>query len=390
MTALFTVASVLSLAILATLALQIDADSRRQEALDDVSGRAGGLSRAVYFDGGRLHLGPLHEDELAVGASFLAVYETDRSGRVRDVAYRSPHNSIDVTGAERRTLIGAVFDEQGGIRSAPGRDGHGLVWAASPVWADDDIGAVVVVGDTTDHHDAAHRRLVVGLVLGSIGLLLVAAVVGHLLSGRAMRPAAEALARQEQFLTEAAHELRTPLTRLRLEVESSDADDGNAATLAGVDRLDRLLNALLTRARVEIGTFEPERIPLRLDQLVEQAVDETTGGARVELHLEPTVITGDPTLLAQAVRNLVDNALRHAATRVQVEVSASTLTVRDDGPGIPEAQRHAVVARGVTSAGTGTGLAIVAWVADLHGAALELEEADGRGLAVTLRFPPTG
>lgn len=82
MTVSFAAVIAVCLALLAALALSIDATSQRGAVTDDVTERAGGLARAVYFDGGTLHLEPLREDELAVGTSFLAVYRIDASGRV--------------------------------------------------------------------------------------------------------------------------------------------------------------------------------------------------------------------------------------------------------------------------------------------------------------------
>ncbi len=80
-----------------------------------------------------------------------------------------------------------------------------------------------------------------------------------------------------------------------------------------VDHLDRLVTGLLIRALVDSGTRPLELTPLRLDLLVEQVVQELPqGGPHVRVHPEASIVLGDPDLLAQAVRNLVENALRHA------------------------------------------------------------------------------
>jgi signal transduction histidine kinase len=110
---------------------------------------------------------------------------------------------------------------------------------------------------------------------------------------------------------------------------------------------------------------------------------------------EPVVVLGDPDLLAQAVRNLVENAQRHggpAGSPVEVAVAPGLVTVRDHGTGVPLADRERVFARGVTgdsqtAPGTGAGLAIVRWVADLHHGSARLTDAPGGGLLAELRLP---
>jgi signal transduction histidine kinase len=105
-------------------------------------------------------------------------------------------------------------------------------------------------------------------------------------------------------------------------------------------------------------------------------------------------------LLQALLRNLVDNAIRHGATRARVEIGSSpervTLAVVDDGPGIPEAERAKVLERfyrlaAAGEGGSGLGLSIVQRVAEIHGATLALSGGDGRkGLRVEVRFPRPG
>lgn len=246
---------------------------------------------------------------------------------------------------------------------------------------------MVLVGQSAAAQDDAHSRLTHGLVLGCGALLLVAATTGFLLSGRAMRPASDALSGQEQFLAEAAHELRTPLASLRLQAESGGADA--TRLVATVDRLDHLVTALLVRARVQSGSFEPERVPLRLDQLVEQMLDEYGDDVAIIIDAAPVVVTGDPVLIGQAVRNVIDNAMRYApeaATRVTVAEGA--VIIDDRGPGIAVSDRAAAVRVGTGSGrGLGAGLTIVGWVMELHQGTLALTDAPGGGLRVELRFP---
>lgn len=393
MTLLFASTTAACLVVLATVAVRIDAGSRRAGLDHEVDSRAVGLSRAVWFDAGVLHLEPLREDELAQGAQVLAVLQADpgESPSVRNVV---PTRSA-LPGQDRLDQVWErVLEEQDTVvLSAPSANGGRLRWAAAPVWDDDRIGAAVLVGTELARSERDHDLLVRWLALGCTALVCCAAAVGHLLSGRAMRPALRGLAQQEQFLAEAAHELRTPLATLRLVVERGASSD---EALRLVDRLSRLVTGLLARARMEAGATRAELVPLRLDQLVETTVEELPDHESVTVSSEPVVVLGDPDLLAQAVRNLVENAQRHggaAGSPVEVTVAPGLITVRDHGAGVPLADRERVFDRGVTggsgaAAGTGAGLAIVRWVAELHNGTAHLTDAPGGGLLAELRLAP--
>jgi signal transduction histidine kinase len=392
MTLLFASTTAACLVVLATVAVRIDAGSRRSGLDHEVGSRAVGLSRAVWFDAGVLHLEPLREDELARGAQVLAVMQAapGKSPSVRNVV---PARSALPDQDRLDDVWQSVLEEQEtALVSAPSANGGQLRWAAAPVWDGDRIGAAVLVGTELTRSEHDHAVLVRWLALGCTALVCCAAAVGHLLSGRAMRPALLGLGQQEQFLAEAAHELRTPLATLRLVVERGGSSD---EALRLVDRLSRLVTGLLARARLEAGAQRAELVPLRLDQLVETTIEELPDQESVTVSSEPVVVLGDPDLLAQAVRNLVENAQRHggsAGSPVEVTVAPGLVTVRDHGAGVPLADRERVFARGVTgvsgaASGTGAGLAIVRWVAQLHHGTAHLADAPGGGLIAELRLP---
>ncbi|MFF1682819.1 sensor histidine kinase [Streptomyces sp. NPDC058256] len=392
MTLLFASTTAACLVVLATVAVRIDAGSRRSGLDHEAGSRAVGLSRAVWFDAGTLHLEPLGEDELAQGAQVLAVLQAAPGESP------SPRNVVPARSAlpdqDRLDQVwqGVLEKQDTVLVSAPSADGGRLRWAAAPVWDGDRIGAAVLVGTELARSEHDHEVLVRWLALGCTALVCCAAAVGHVLSGRAMRPALRGLGQQEQFLAEAAHELRTPLATLRLVVERGGSSD---EALRLVDRLSRLVTGLLARARMEAGAQRAELVPLRLDQLVETTVDELPDHESVTVSSEPVVVLGDPDLLAQAVRNLVENAQRHggpAGSPVEVAVAPGLVTVRDHGAGVPLADRERVFARGVTggsaaASGTGAGLAIVRWVAELHHGTTHLADAPGGGLIAELRLP---
>lgn len=197
----------------------------------------------------------------------------------------------------------------------------------------------------------------------------------------------EAVTRQSRFTSDASHELRTPLASLRTQLE---------VLLAHPDRLDwrhSCENALLDVTRLQdlvadlvlLGKLDhagPDRLePVALSEVVEAVA---AGRAEIEVRGAP-VVRGHRSRLERLLRNLVDNARRHAVSRVVVEVSAvdgwAVLSVTDDGPGIPEADRERVFdrfvrlddARARDDGGSGLGLAIVADIARAHGGTAAVE-----------------
>ncbi|MFB7665316.1 sensor histidine kinase [Kitasatospora sp. NPDC056138] len=397
MTLLFAATTAVCLLVLATIAVRTDSHSRTNDLDEAVSHRADGLARTLFYDeSGTLRLDSLQEDELARSAEALAILQAPPNAGPR-IRYAYPSQAALPEQAELEEIWQEVqHDQETALVTTTIADGHEYHWAAAPVWDNDRIGATVLVGADPAPSQADHKRLIQWLALGCAALVLAAAAVGHLLTGRSMRPALQGLEQQEQFLAEAAHELRTPLATLRLVVENGSASPRRAPAALDeavrlVDRLGRLVTGLLARARVEAGTQEVELTPLRLDQLVEQTIEELPDPTGVTVTTEAAIVEGDPELLAQAVRNLVENALRHGGgTPVDVTVAAGRVAVRDHGPGVPAEDRTRVFERRVTGAastGTGTGLAIVRWVAELHGGTARLSQAPGGGTLAELLLP---
>ena len=210
--------------------------------------------------------------------------------------------------------------------------------------------------------------------------------------------------------TDIAHDLRTPLTHVRQKLERIKTADGADATVlaaadeieADVDELLRTFDAMLRLAEIENDPMAASRVRIDLAELAARVTDAyrpdlEASGRRLDVSLSPASIDADPDLLAQAIANLVENALRHTApgARIMLSVGAvegqALLSVTDDGPGVPEDQREAVLQRfyrletSRTSQGSGLGLPIVAAIARRYGATLTLADA-GPGLKVTLAF----
>jgi signal transduction histidine kinase len=209
-----------------------------------------------------------------------------------------------------------------------------------------------------------------------------------------------------------AHDLRTPLNRLRQRLEQSQARMMAAGSdtseieraIADTDQLIATFNALLLIAETDAGAARGAMSPLDLasvagdvSELYEPLADEKSVTLTLVTASVPA-IEGNRSLVAQALANLVDNAIKYtpAGGRVAVSISQSfagiDLCVADSGPGIPAEDRARVVERFVrleassNSPGTGLGLSLVAAVAHFHNAKLLLED-NAPGLKATLRFP---
>ncbi|GAA3633863.1 hypothetical protein GCM10022223_60230 [Kineosporia mesophila] len=400
LTLLYAAVSALSLVTLLVIAAYSDARSASRGLDAEITGRVQALSRAVWMDEGVLHLEPLSEDELATASEVTAVVQKPSTAVATRWVRPRPTDLLPPADRLNELWAATVREQEPVLRTITAPDGRRLRWGAAPVWNEDDIGAVVLVAVDLTPGERSHTELVAWLSGGCTLLVLASAGAGHLLSGRSMRPSMRALEQQEQFLAEAAHELRTPLATLRLSVESKA---GTLDALRLVDHLDRLVGGLLSRARIDSGARALELTPLRLDLLVEQVVDEMPRrGAQVSVRTGPSVVLGDPDLLAQAVRNLVENALRHGASSpVEVSVEDGRVSVRDHGPGIAAAERETIFGDRVTCGrggdggrgrigergGIGVGLAIVRWVAELHGGRAYVSAVTGPGALVELELP---
>jgi signal transduction histidine kinase len=198
-----------------------------------------------------------------------------------------------------------------------------------------------------------------------------------------------------------AHDLRTPLAELRSRLEElSLTRPSNEETfaeidgaVADVDRVIRIFNALLRLAEIDTGMRRSGFVQVNANELAAEVVEFYSPAAEVKdvtlsfVSSGPVLVSGDPTLLAQAVGNLIDNALKYAGEQGSVTVGlqysvdgAVEICVADDGPGIPDSEKPKVAQRfyrGDASRGTpgvGLGLSLVKAVAKLHGGTLELTD----------------
>lgn len=219
----------------------------------------------------------------------------------------------------------------------------------------------------------------------------------------------ESVLRQRRFTADASHELRSPLAAIRQHAEVSLAHPTRypGAELAGTVlaealRMQRLIDDLLLLSKADEPALEHPREPVDLDDLVfaEAARLRSDTSLRVDTgQVSAGRVDGDPDALRRLLRNLTDNAARHASRQVQLGLAETDgdvlLTIEDDGPGIPEQQREHVLKRFVRldqsrardDGGSGLGLAIVVELARAHNARLRITQGELGGARVELRLP---
>jgi two-component system sensor histidine kinase QseC len=225
----------------------------------------------------------------------------------------------------------------------------------------------------------------------------------------------EAFERETRFTADAAHELRTPLagikTHAQVAMRSTNDDERQAALnniLVGVNRSTRLIEQMLTLARLEPESFTLGFAPVELSRIVAEVLaDFSAQSTRKGIQLgfvdacpqaQVCQISGYAPGLAIMLRNLIDNALRYTPEAGSIEIRLTPmpekieLTVTDSGPGIPVEARARVFDRfyrrgSGDGQGCGLGLSIVQRIAQLHQAELRVEDAPGgQGLRVCVVF----
>jgi signal transduction histidine kinase len=314
--------------------------------------------------------------------------------------------------------------------------------------------AYVYSGQSLSAIDQSLRNLALSLAAGLPGLLVLVVASTWSVAGRALRPVeairaqVEAISdeqlvrrvpepatgdeiarlartmnamlarletasvRQRRFVSDAAHELQSPLTTLRARIE---VDLGQPAATAwpaaGHDSLEevvgmqRLVDDLLELARLDAGTAPRRREPVDLDDIALREAERlrTRGRVTVDTHaVSAGQVTGDAEQLRRALRNLLDNAERHAAGAVAITLGedrdAVELTVSDDGPGVAAAERDRIFEpfarldahRARQAGGTGLGLAITRDIVRAHGGDIAVGATEAGGARFTVRLPLTG
>lgn len=218
----------------------------------------------------------------------------------------------------------------------------------------------------------------------------------------------DGVARLQRFVADASHELRSPLTRMRSELEvdlANPADSDPAAThrsvLEEVVAMERLVDDLLHLARVDAGHLDRRVERVDLDDLLLAEADRLrANGAAVDVAMVSAgQVSGNRVQLMRAIRNLADNAARHAASTVRFELKEDdgwvSMAVCDDGSGVPPQELERIFerfaradeGRSRSEGGTGLGLAIVRDVIERHGGTVTVDAGQPDGARFVVRLP---
>jgi two-component system sensor histidine kinase TctE len=225
-----------------------------------------------------------------------------------------------------------------------------------------------------------------------------------------------AMTLQSRFVADAAHQLKTPVAGLQAQIElalrQADASltrESLVVFQTGLERLARLVSQLLSLARnepdaagavrmtrIDLNTLALQQASVWVPEALKKSIDLGFESAPSQVFID-----GDAERLRELIDNLLDNAIRYSTSGGQVTVQVSgdplpMMTVSDDGPGIPAAERDRVFERfhrllGTGNDGSGLGLAIAQEIARIHGASISLaDDVDGVGNRFTVTFPRPG
>jgi signal transduction histidine kinase len=211
--------------------------------------------------------------------------------------------------------------------------------------------------------------------------------------------------RQREFVSDASHELRSPISSIRAQLESAlrspdgvDWPDVAAVVLAEDLRLEHMVNNLLALAKIEEGRILP-RAEVDLDEIVLSQRSRMTAMPLDLSAVSAGRVWGNEDELTSVVRNLMDNAARHAGSQVQVSLQQAgpwvVLRVDDDGPGIPVEDRSTVferfarlqAGRARDAGGAGLGLALTKRIVEQHGGRISVEDSPLGGAAFVVALP---
>ncbi len=196
-----------------------------------------------------------------------------------------------------------------------------------------------------------------------------------------------------------SHDLKTYITRLRLRAEITEDADQRERTVRDLDEMSQLLDNALAASRSAGGPGRKQCVDL-VEILEREAKERPPGTAEVatEASLPALAVEGDPVSLRRLFVNVIDNAVRYG-TRARITVGRrdgrAEVVVDDDGPGIPESERQAVLepfyriepSRSRATGGTGLGLAIARQIVEAHGGTLAIETAPGGGARLRIEIP---
>lgn len=262
---------------------------------------------------------------------------------------------------------------------------------------------------TPEGQNAYHAilvRLITTIVAFDLPLLIIVGVASALLARLSIRPLLLARERERAFVADAAHELRSPLATIASVAQATRGAANDETVREGLGLIIKtsldasaLIGDLLTLAREPAGTLlarEPVDVAaITRECLRELAPRATAAKIDVHDHLSSAIIDGDERRLRELLRNLFDNALRHARTTIDVACVGAdgfaTLTVSDDGHGVASELRERIFDRfvrgGDAAAGSGLGLSIAQWIVHAHNGSITVAPGGTSGATFVVKLP---
>ncbi|HXL52673.1 MAG TPA: HAMP domain-containing sensor histidine kinase [Gemmatimonadales bacterium] len=280
-------------------------------------------------------------------------------------------------------------------------------------------GTVYVAAAVADRLELEYEyaSLIRAFAAAALAALLLVAGGGYVLTRQSTAPIERSMEQMRRFMADAAHELRTPITllRTRAEVAAGQARDStrDTTTFQAIEReagrLGAIVGELLTLARADAGERPVKHDVLFVDDTAASAVEAVRTLAehkRVSVEIgtfEEAHVTGDPALLRELFLIVLDNAIKFtpAGGGVRLDVSVANghaaVVVTDSGIGIPAGELPHVFERFYrgdaarrAAEGAGLGLAIARWIAEVHGARIDIASEPGAGTRVRMTFPVAG
>jgi signal transduction histidine kinase len=429
--------------LLARLQQAID----RGEPLDRFAAQAPLVARLDLFDrNGRPLPGAARDPDPAVLAALLAEVSQgfwERGGRRYFVAGDQPVVAAVLRGRDGSPVLAAVTRDLERMRrevfeptlaglEAPtivavvDRDGRS-VWSREPLSGAEAILTIPFREGLPGWRIALYRppggspretvRRQVMLFTMAFGLLLATIAVGVVLTWRLVRRETEMARLKADFVANVSHDLKTPLSVIRMFAETLELgrvrDDETRREYYRVmtqesERLSRLIENVLDFSRIEGGRRVYARRPLAVEPLVRDTLEAFSyplaqQGFKVEVDVAAGLpeVAIDGEAIAQAVANLIDNAIKYSGERktlrvtVGIEDGRLAISVADEGIGIPREEQERIFEKFYRAGpsetqsrrGSGVGLALVRHIVDAHGGDVRVESRPGEGSRFTIRLP---
>lgn len=300
-----------------------------------------------------------------------------------------------------------------------GDDGVAIMCSMAIKHEGKQVGTLYVGEDISEYYQMLISLFIMMLLVGML-FLVITAVVGHFMAGKAMVPIQQAFLRQREFVADASHELRTPISIFQASVEVVESDRNQvlspfsqqvlADMKSEIRRMTKLVADLLTLARADSGVANIMKENIDIVAIAEPIVRSAQAlaiGKEITLTMDgekSLAVMADRERIGQLILILVDNAIKYTPNGGRVDVSIAQVAgtkpmamirVRDTGIGIDEAEQKLIFkrfyrvdkVRSREQGGVGLGLSIAKWIIDAHRGRIKVESKKGIGSTFIITLP---